>query len=122
MPDETTATHAPQTATREVERDDWPTWCNRLSEERSGHEMRLSFADEALGDVRLADGIPFIAIDHDELGSAVAFTIRYGAGVVPFRYVIAEPRVVREEPDRSGDGVRLVIEDSTRRRSFVKIS
>jgi len=122
MPDQTTATEPSPNATHEVERDRWPAWCGRLTEEHAGRDLRLYFVDEALGEVRLADGIPFIAIDHDQLGSAVAFTVRYGDGVVPIRYVIAEPRVVQEAPASSGDGVDLVIEDSTRRKSFVEIS
>ena len=109
-------------ATSEIERDEWPAWCARLTEQWSDRHLHLSFVDEALGEIQLADGLPFLSIEHDQLGTAVAFTIRYGDGILPIRHVIAEPRSVREGLDTAGVLSRVTIEDSTRRKTFVGIS
>jgi len=106
----------------EIPRGDWAEWCTRASAENKGRAVRVTFADDALGEVRLSDGMPLVTLDYDELGSAVAFSIRYGDGVVPIRYVIAEPRRVTQELDAAGDLSRVIIEDSTNRRTVVGLS
>ena len=108
--------------TTEIPRDDWASWCVEATERQAGRELRLHFEDDALGSVRLAEGQPFIAIEHDELGAAVAFTITYGAGVVPVRYVIAEPREVKQHHDEAGEVQQVTIVDSTNRRTFVSLA
>lgn len=106
----------------EVPRDDWATWCAEATERQSGRELVLYFEDEALGSVRLAEGQPFVAIEHDELGPSVAFTIKYGSGVVPVRYVIAEPRQVTQQRNDAGEVHQVLIIDSTNRRTFVSLA
>ena len=107
--------------TRSIERTEWSAWCASCTAAQSGRVLTLSFIDAALGEVELASEQPLLAIDYDELGSSVAFTIRYGTGVVPINYVIAEPRIVTEEFGSDDRVARLVIEDKTRRRTFVAL-
>ena len=110
----------PEAAT-EVPRPDWSDWCRTTSQDRQGRPLNLRFADAGVGQVRLADGEAFVGIDHDELGSSVALTILYGDGVVPRRHVIAEPQHVLAEQDPDGHVTLIVVEDRTRRRTFVQL-
>jgi hypothetical protein len=105
----------------EVPRPAWSAWCEATSTDRHGRPLILRYADVALGQVRLAEGESFVSIDHDELGGAVALTIRYGDGVVPRRHVIAEPRHLLAEEDPEGHVTLIVVEDSTRRRTFLEL-
>ena len=110
----------PDTAA-EVPRAAWSDWCRSTSDDRQGRPLILRFADVALGQVRLAEGESFVAIEHDELGGSVALTIRYGDTVVPRRHVVAEPRHLFAEEDGDGHVRLIVVEDSTRRRTFVEL-
>jgi hypothetical protein len=101
------------TDAREIERDEWTAWCARITELWSEHKLQLPF----VGEVRLAEGLPFISIEHDQLGSRAAFTIGYGFGIRPIRHAIAEPRSVREEVDAADHVSGLIIEDRTRRET-----
>jgi hypothetical protein len=106
----------------EVSPEEWPAWCKKASADLSGHELDLYFTDPALGDVRLAEDQPLVAIEHDELGPNTAFTIVYGDGVVPMRHVIADPRVVMQQCDRDGVIRSATITDATGRRTFVGLA
>lgn len=108
--------------TSPIPRAEWPSWCEEASARHRGRELILHFADDALGDVRLAEGQPFVAIEHDTLGPTVAITIKYGAGVVPVRYVIAQPQEVLQHLDAEGRVYEVTIVDSTGRRTFVSLA
>ena len=109
-------------AASEVPRSAWSEWCRATSDDRRGRPMILRFADVALGQVRLAEGETFVAIEHDELGSSVALTIQYGEDDLPRRHVVAEPRQLFAEQDGEGHVTFIVVEDSTRRRTFVELA
>jgi Family of unknown function (DUF5335) len=105
----------------EVPQDAWSEWSRATSSDRAGRPILLRFADVALGAVKVAEGTPFVAIDHDELAGSVALTIRFGDGVVARSHVVADPRHILAEEDRDGHVTLIVIEDSTRRRTFLEI-
>ena len=106
----------------EVAREEWPQWCKSVTAARSGCTLTLRFVDDALGEIQLSDDKAFVGIDHEELGSAVAFTIRYGDGVLPMRYVIAEPQSVRQTTNESDELIAVDIVDSTNRRTFLSLA
>ena len=106
----------------EIPRDDWSDWCTRMTEADRGRTMSLRFTDEALSEVKVSDGQPFMAIDHQPLGGAITLTIQYGLYLLPMHYVVAEPRQILEESDASGRTVLVEIVDSTRRRTFISLS
>jgi hypothetical protein len=108
-------------ATEEVPPGEWPEWCRQASQRQHGRVLVLYFADDALGEVRLAEGQPFVAIEHDQLGKSVALTLKYGDGVVPMRYVIANPRQVLLEKDDEGQVRQVTIVDITGRRTFISL-
>jgi Family of unknown function (DUF5335) len=103
----------------EIKSVEWSRWCADTTAGLVGREIVLRFADQGVGEVRLADGKPFVAIEYDELGPAVAFTIKYGDGVLPVRHVVAEPRDVQQQLDADGVVERVTIEDSTGRRTLM---
>lgn len=105
----------------EVSPGEWPAWCADASARHRGRKLILHVADDALGHVRLAEGQPFVAVEHDTVGPNVALTIKYGAGVVPVRYVTAEPQEVLQHRDDSGQVQEATIVDSTGRRTFVSL-
>ncbi len=105
----------------EVAPEDWPTWCREATEANAGRTLVMHFSDTALGDVRQGKGQPFVSIEHDQLGPAVALTIRYGDGVVPINYVIADPREVQQHRDADGEVTQVVILDGTGRRTFASL-
>ena len=105
----------------DIEPDDWPTWCREATEANGGRTLVMHFSDSALGDVRQGTGQKFISIDHDKLGPAVALTIKYGDGVVPINYVIADPREVQQHRDADGVVKQVTITDGTGRRTFVSL-
>lgn len=106
----------------EIESDQWPRWCEETTADLGGRDMALRFADRGIGEVQLADGLPLVAIEYDELGPAVAITIKYGDGVLPVRHVIAAPLDVRQQRDASGDVERVTIDDSTGRRTVIALT
>jgi hypothetical protein len=106
----------------EIGSDQWSRWCEEATADLGGRDMVLQFADRGIGEVQLADGQPFVAIEYDELGPSVAFTIKYGDGVLPVRHVIAEPRDVRQQRDADGAIERVTIEDKTGRRTLIAVT
>ncbi len=106
----------------EVARDEWPAWCRQASADLRGHELDLHFADPALGEVRLAEDQPLVAIEHDEVGPNAALTIKYGDGVLPLRHVIVEPRELLVEHDQAGVIRAATITDATGRRTFLGLA
>lgn len=107
--------------TTEIEPGRWSAWCVETTAVLAGHELVLSFADRGIGEVQLAEGMPFVAIEYDELGPAVAFTIKYGDGALPVRHVIAEPQDVRQRHDEHGAVESVTIEDKTGRRTHISL-
>jgi len=122
MIDDRDTTTADRSHVREVPPEEWPSWCARATSSLSGRELVLHVADQALGDVRLAQGQPFVAIEHDDVGGIVALTIKYGSGVVPVNYVIAQPQAVRQHLDEAGDVQEVSIIDTTGRRTYVGLA
>ena len=106
----------------EVPHQEWRAWCRSASESMGGHEIILTYADVALGEVRLAEGQPFVSIEHVEIGSVETLTIKYGAGVVPVRHVIAEPREILQQQGDAGQVEQMTIVDATSRRTFVRLA
>jgi Family of unknown function (DUF5335) len=109
-------------ATIEIESGRWSAWCVETTAVLAGRDLDLSFADRGIGEVQLADGMHFVAIEYDELGPAVAFTIKYGDGALPVRHVIAEPQDVRQRHDRDGAIESVTIEDKTGRRTLIVVA
>lgn len=106
----------------EVAAEQWSSWCKEATTDHAGRELNLHFADRGVGEVRLADGQRFVAIEYDELGPAVAITIKYGDQVLPVRHVVAAPLQVRQHRDPSGNVDRITIADSTGRRTFLSLA
>lgn len=106
----------------EVSPEEWPAWCQKASAHLSGHELDLHFVDPALGDVRLAEDQPLLAIEHDKVGPNTAITIKYGDGVLPLRHVIAKPRELLVEHDAAGAIRAATITDATGRRTFLGLA
>lgn len=109
-------------ATVEVSPRDWPAWCEQASADLGGHELDLHFSDPALGEVRLAEDQPLVAIEYDELGPNTALTVKYGDGVLPLRHVIVEPRELLVERDHTGVIRAATITDATGRRTFLGLA
>ena len=106
----------------EIPHDEWPTWCKSASDRLSGRGLNLYYQDVALGEVRLADGQPFVALEHDVVAEMEALTVKYGDGVVPVRHVIAEPSEVLQRLDAAGDIDLVTILDSTGRKTFISLA
>ena len=104
-----------------IEGGDWPDWCRQATERLSGRTLLLHYQDSALGEITLAEGQPFLGLDYDKLGPSVTLTIKYGDGVVPVRYVIADPREVQQHRDAAGEVQEVTILDGTGRRTFVSL-
>jgi len=105
----------------QIAQEDWIEWCRNATQANAGRNLSLRFEDQAIGAVSVADGVRFVAIEHDELGGIVALTVRYGAGVVPIEYAIAAPRTVSEVVDEAAEILHVTIVDSTGRRTLVRL-
>ena len=103
-------------ATGEVPHDEWPQWCDEITSDNAGRRVALLQSDRALGDVRLAEGEPLVALEHDKFGKMESLTFKCGSQEVPVSYVVAEPRSVVQQRDRSGDLVEVRVADATGRR------
>lgn len=106
----------------EIAPESWAEWCRRATDENTGRSVLLRFRDEALGEVRLAEGQVFIGLEHDQLGASVALSVKYGDGVVPVRHVIVDPREVRQHEDASGTLDEVTVLDGTGRRTIMSLS
>ena len=106
----------------DVAREEWPSWCARTSSEQSGRELVLHRADQAIGEVRLAEGQRLVAIEHDLFGRSEVLTIKCGSDVVPVSYVVAEPRSIRQHSDDAGDLQQVSIVDAVGRRTRLTLA
>jgi hypothetical protein len=104
-------------ADADVAPEQWADWCRAVTDTSEGKTLDLHFVDGALGDVHHAVAQPFVAIEHDQLGPSLALTVKYGSGVVPITYVIAEPTEVRQRLADDGAVDSLTITDRTGRRT-----
>jgi len=106
----------------EVPPEEWAGWCEKATSEHNGREVLLRQADQALGEVRLAEGQRLVAFEFDEFGNTTALTIKCGSPAVPVSYVVAQPQSIGEH--RDGDGVTDVVSilDSTGRRTSVSLA
>lgn len=111
-----------ESASSGIDPDEWPQWCQETTADNAGRDVVLEFADRGIGELRLAHGQPLLSIEYEKLGPAVALTITYGDDAVPARYVIAEPRDVHQHRDASGAIDRVTIEDSTGRRTVLRLA
>ena len=105
----------------ELESSDWSSWCETTTTDLAGRQVAVQFADQGIGEVQLTDAQRFVSIEYEKLGPAVAFTIRFGDGVVPRQHVVAAPRDVRLQRDADGSIEHVLIEDSTGRRTVMSI-
>ena len=106
----------------EVPREEWPVWCARATAEHRGRELVLRQADQALGEVRLAEGQRLVAVEYETFGRSEILTIKYGSGAVPVDCVIAEPRTIRQHRDEAGDVQQVSIVDAIGRRTLVRLA
>lgn len=106
----------------DVAREEWPSWCARTSSELGGRELVLHRADQAIGEVRLAEGQRLVAIEHDTFGRSEVLTIKCGSDVVPVSYVVAEPRSIRQHTDGAGDVRQVSIVDAVGRRTRLTLA
>ena len=106
----------------DVAREEWSSWCTRTSSELSGRELVLHRADQAIGEVCLAQGQRLVAIEHDRFGRSEVLTIKCGSDVVPVSYVVAEPRSIRQHIDGAGDVRQVSIVDAVGRRTRLTLA
>jgi hypothetical protein len=122
MTDERDPTKGDQGQVTEVPREEWPSWCARATADHSGKVLVLHRIDRARGEVRLAEGQQFVAVEHEEFGTNETLTIKYGTGAVPVSYVIFEPQAIRQHRDEAGDVQEVSITDATGRRTLVSLA
>jgi hypothetical protein len=103
----------------EVPREEWASWCEKITSDHNGREVLVRQADRALGEVQLAEGQRLVALEYDRFGKTEALTIKCGSHAVPVSYVVAEPRSIGEHRDQAGVTDEVSIVDATGRRTSV---
>ncbi|MEX1295721.1 MAG: DUF5335 family protein [Candidatus Limnocylindrales bacterium] len=103
----------------DVPREEWASWCEKITSDHNGREVLLRQADRALGEVQLAAGQRLVSLEYDRFGKTEALTIKCGSHAVPVSYVVAEPRSIGERRDQSGVTGEVSIVDATGRRTSV---
>ena len=122
MTDDQDSTIVDQGQATEVPRDEWHSWCERATADYSGRILVLRRKDRALGEVRLAEGQRFVAVDHEKFGTNETLTIKYGTGTVPVSYVVFQPQSIRQHRDEAGVVQAVSIIDATGRRTLVSLA
>ena len=106
---------------KEIESGKWSSWCEDTTADLAGRQVAVQFADKGVGEVQLTDAQRFMSIEYEQLGPAVAITIKFGDGVVPRQHVVAEPRHVRLQLGADDTIEHVLIEDSTGRRTVMRL-
>ena len=110
--------HTP-TTTKEIPAEGWEAWCDTFTNGNRGRSLSIDLVDDELGDERLAEGLPLVAIDYDPADKGDDFVVSYGQEAAPTSHVIQAPAGLWQAQDANGLVVSLEIEDKSGRRTIL---
>ena len=107
------------TTTRDIPAEGWEAWCDTFTKGNRGRLLSIELVDDEIGDERLAEGLPLVAIDYDPIDKGDDFVVSYGEEVAPTSHVIRAPARLWQAQDADGLVVALEIEDESGRRTIL---
>jgi uncharacterized protein YuzE len=96
----------------QIKRADWPAFADQFSQDNQGRPIGVEIASQALGDERMAEKVPLVAIDFDHQGQGT-FLITLGQGEATMTHTILAPETVwvRNDPDGKALALEIVAAD-----------
>lgn len=92
---------------KQINRADWLAFADQFSQDNEGRPVSIEVVSQALGEERLAENIPLMALDFDpENQGAILITVNRDDEI--FTHTIAAPKAIWLE--RTEDGWALALE------------
>jgi hypothetical protein len=107
------------TTTKEIPAEGWEDWCDTFTNGNRGRSFNIDLVDDEMGDERLIEGLPLVAIDYDPADKGDDFVVTFGDELAPTSYVIPAPARLWQAQDANGLVVALEIEDESGRRTIL---
>jgi len=106
--------------TQEIQKGDWRSFFDKLSKEKFGWETNVRVLSDATGANMLSEGMPFNGITYEENEEGISIEILTGKSADRHdSHTITDPQKVAFEPDPSGKGGTLDIEDAAGTKTLV---
>jgi hypothetical protein len=106
--------------TQEIQKSNWKTFFEKLSKEKFGWETTIQILSEETGANMLSEGAPFdgITYEDNQEGSSVEVITGTKAGDHD-SHTISDPQKVAFQPNKSGEGGTLDIEDVSGAKTLI---
>jgi hypothetical protein len=92
----------------QIKRADWPAFADQFSQDNQGRPVGVEIASQALGDERMAEKIPLVAVDFDPQGQGTIL-VTVGQGETTMTHTIPVPETVWLRSDPGGRALALEI-------------
>ena len=93
---------------KQIKRADWPAFADQFSQDNLGRPVGVEIASPALGDERLAEKTPLVAIDFDPQGQGTIL-VTVGQGETTMTHTIPVPETVWLRSAPGGKALALEI-------------
>ena len=93
---------------KQIKRADWPAFADQFSQDNQGRPVSVEIVSQDLGDERMAEKVPLVAIDFDHQGQGT-FLITVGEGENTLTHTIPSPETVWLRSDPGGKALALEI-------------
>jgi hypothetical protein len=97
----------------------WEEFCDTFTQGNRGRSVSIEIVGYDVGDQKLADSVPFSAIDFDTLFKGYAFILSYGSAAPLTTHTIPVPAEVLQTQDENGVVVALEIIDTEDRKTII---
>jgi hypothetical protein len=67
------------TTTKEIPAERWKAWCDTFTNGNRRRALSIDLVGDEVGDERLVDSLPLVAIDYDPLHKGDDFVVSYSA-------------------------------------------
>ena len=98
----------------------WEEFCDTFTQGNRGRTVSIEVVGLDVGDQRLANTVPFSAIDFDMLYKGYAFILSYGSAAPLTTHSIPEPAELWQAQDENGVVVALEIIDTEDRKTIIE--
>ena len=104
---------------KQIKRADWPAFADQFSRNNQGRPVGVEIVSQALGDERVAEEAPLVAIDFDHQGRGT-FLITVGQGERTMTHPITVPETVWLRSDQDDKALALEIVAGDRSQTILR--
>jgi hypothetical protein len=93
---------------KQIKRADWPAFADQFSQDNQRRPVSIEIASQALGDEKMAEKTPLVAVDFDPQGQGTIL-VTVGRGEKTTTHTIPVPETVWLRSDPGGKALALEI-------------